>query len=266
MTKKTPSKDVTVIPASMPATATPVARNPLDISTRTLTAQLNRRLVNRKLLVSWIWDNLVEGTDWSVIEYIKTMKDGTKKHVKTKPFLHKPGAEKICGMLNLRPVFPGLPNYEQTAMTGTTIETVILRCNLVDSRGNIVADGVGARRALQDDFDINKMLKMAAKSAQIDATLRCGGLSELFTQDPEALKASFTDDPDDPDARIGESEIDYLMAKATKLFPKVDVERLLSSLAMRRFHITDGDWRKIPAHRLPDAIRSLESRKKDDDQ
>lgn len=266
MTEKKSSKDLAVIPEPTPANVTRIAKNPLDISTRTLAAQLNRRLVNRKLLVNWIWNNLVEGTDWSVIEYTKTMKDGSKKQVRTKPFLHKPGAEKICGMLNLRPVFPGLDMYEQAAVTGTTIETVILRCNLVDSRGSIVADGVGARRAIQDDFCINKMLKMAAKSAQIDATLRCGGLSELFTQDPEALKASFTDDPDDPDARIGESEIDYLMAKATKLFPKVDVERLLSSLAMRRFHITDGDWRKIPAHRLPDAIRSLESRKKDDDQ
>ena len=166
-------------------------------------------------------------------------------------------------MLNLRPTYPGLVDYEAAALIGGGLDTVILRCHLVDSHGQVVADGVGGRRAIQDDGDINKMLKMAAKSAQIDATLRCGGLSELFTQDPETVAASFADDPDDPAACIGETEAGYLLNKTKKLFPDVDAEKILSSLSMRRFHIADGDWRKIPAHRLPDAVRSLEAKAKE---
>jgi hypothetical protein len=37
------------------------------------------------------------------------------------------------------------------------------------------------------DGDANKAIKMAQKSAQIDAVLRCAGLSEVFTQDLEDL-------------------------------------------------------------------------------
>lgn len=49
------------------------------------------------------------------------------------------------------------------------------------------ADGVGARSLEQDYGDLNKALKMAEKSAHIDATLRMAGLSEVFTQDLEDM-------------------------------------------------------------------------------
>ena len=55
------------------------------------------------------------------------------------------------------------------------------------SSGFIAAEGTGARRVEQDKGDINKSLKMALKSAHIDATLRVASLSELFTQDIEDL-------------------------------------------------------------------------------
>jgi hypothetical protein len=53
--------------------------------------------------------------------------------------------------------------------------------------GTVVADGIGARSAEQDYGDLNKALKMACKSAHIDATLRMAGLSEIFTQDLEDM-------------------------------------------------------------------------------
>src|SRR5262249_55705626 len=66
------------------------------------------------------------------------------------------------------------------------IKQVILRCELMKD-GCVVAEGIGARSMRQDDGDLNKCLKMASKSAHIDATLRMGGLSEVFTQDIEDL-------------------------------------------------------------------------------
>ena len=46
-----------------------------------------------------------------------------------------------------------------------------------------MATGIGAR-SLKDDFgNVNKSLKMAAKSAAILATLSVAGLSEVFTVD-----------------------------------------------------------------------------------
>ena len=106
----------------------------------------------------------------------------------SKPSLWKPGAEKSCGMLGLTVTFPTLPDYEKAVLSGVEIKDIIIRCHLVDGNGNIVADGVGARSVEGEKGDLNKALKMALKSAQIDATLRCAGLSELFTQDIEDMK------------------------------------------------------------------------------
>ncbi|MHB1114852.1 MAG: hypothetical protein ACYC03_16820, partial [Acidovorax defluvii] len=63
--------------------------------------------------------------------------------------------------------------------------TIMLRCELRDAHGHVVAQGVGARQINQDYGDLNKTFKMVAKSAHIDATLRLAGLSEVFTQDLE---------------------------------------------------------------------------------
>lgn len=105
----------------------------------------------------------------------------------SKPSLRKPGAEKICGMLGVTATFPTLKDYEASALDGREIFQIILRCHLMSPDGQIVADGVGARSLEQDHGDINKALKMAIKSAHIDATLRMAGLSEIFTQDLEDM-------------------------------------------------------------------------------
>jgi hypothetical protein len=101
--------------------------------------------------------------------------------------LWKPGAEKICGMLGLIPRFPNLAEYEKATLRGEDIKVIILKCELHTGNGFVAAEGTGARRVDQDRGDINKSLKMAEKSAHIDATLRVAGLSELFTQDIEDM-------------------------------------------------------------------------------
>lgn len=90
-------------------------------------------------------------------------------------------------MLGVTVHYPTLPDYEQAALRGTDIKRIILRCEICDAGGRAVADGVGARSLEQDYGDLNKALKMAEKSAHIDATLRMAGLSEVFTQDLEDM-------------------------------------------------------------------------------
>jgi hypothetical protein len=90
-------------------------------------------------------------------------------------------------MLGLTVRYPTLNDYEKAALTGTQLSQIIIRCEIVDASGRVVADGVGARILAQDNGDINKALKMAEKSAHIDATLRMAGLSEVFTQDIEDM-------------------------------------------------------------------------------
>ena len=154
--------------------------SPLDLPVTQFREGLARRKENRQSLLEWIRSALVEGTDYGRIQIKGRM---------SKPSLFKPGAEKICGMLGVTVMFPTIPEYEARAISGQSIESIILRCEICDGSGRIVGHGLGARSVSQDNGDLNKALKMAEKSAQIDATLRMAGLSELFTQDLEDIRS-----------------------------------------------------------------------------
>lgn len=155
-----------------------LSSNPLDLPAEIFTAGLDRRKQNRGVLLSWVRNALVDSVDFGSIKIKGRM---------SRPSLWKPGAEKICGMLGVTIRYPSLSEYEQAAMTGAEIKQVIIRCEILDAAGSIIAEGIGARSLCQDNGDINKALKMACKSAHIDATLRMAGLSEIFTQDIEDM-------------------------------------------------------------------------------
>lgn len=187
---------VETLPAVSEPTQQLVAANPLDISPEAFRGALARRGENRKLLMQWVRSSLVEGIDYGKIHVVGWKKCQLGNECRnpahySKDCLFKPGSEKIAGMLGVTPTFPTLPRYEEAALSGVELKQIILRCHMVDGAGRIVADGIGARSLAQDYEDLNKALKMCAKSAMIDATLRMAGLSEVFTQDSE-------DEPEDP--------------------------------------------------------------------
>lgn len=170
-----------------------VAANPLDLPAETFQAGLDRRKQNRAALMAWVRDALVDGSDFGKIHVVGRNKCQAGKNCRnsahfSKPSLFKPGAEKICGMLGLTVRYPTLPDYEKAALTAAKLSQIIIRCEILDASGRVVADGIGARVIAQDNGDINKALKMAEKSAHIDATLRMAGLSEVFTQDIEDMQ------------------------------------------------------------------------------
>jgi hypothetical protein len=170
----------------------PVAASPLDLPAEQFRAGLDRRRENRAALMEWVRAALVEGSDYGRIHVVGRNKCPHGNRCQnpahfSKPSLFKPGAEKICGMLGVSVHFPSLHDYEQSALQGVELHHIIVRCELQDAAGRVVADGVGARSLNQDYGDINKALKMAEKSAHIDATLRMAGLSEVFTQDLEDM-------------------------------------------------------------------------------
>jgi hypothetical protein len=180
-------------PVELPHTA--IMASPLDLPAEQFKAGLDRRKQNRALLMEWLRSALVDGVDFGRIhiaskERCQFARQGRIKDCGdaghwSKPSLFKPGAEKITGMLGMTVHYPSLPDYEQAILAGQTLTTVMLRCELRDAHGRVVAEGIGARNVAQDYGDINKTLKMAEKSAHIDATLRCAGLSECYSQDLE---------------------------------------------------------------------------------
>lgn len=155
--------------------------NPLDLPTDQFQKGLERRKQNRSALLDSITQALVEGVDYGRIKMGGRM---------SKPSLFKPGAEKICAMLGVIIRYPSLPDYEQAALNGSELKQIIIRCEILDTASHVITDGVGARTVQQDRGDINKALKMAEKSAHIDATLRLAGLSEVFTQDIEDMQSN----------------------------------------------------------------------------
>ncbi|WP_456378819.1 hypothetical protein [Thiolapillus sp.] len=185
------SHEVAVIhpqPVSQPV----AVASPLDLPAEQFRAGLDRRRENRASLMEWVRSALVEGSDYGRIHVVGKNKCPHGNHCTnpahfSKPSLFKPGAEKICGMLGVTVYFPTLHDYEQAALHGVELKHIIIRCEIKDASGRVVADGVGARSLKQDYGDINKALKMAEKSAHIDATLRMAGLSEVFTQDLEDM-------------------------------------------------------------------------------
>ena len=156
----------------------PAPTSPLDLPVEAFSSGLARRKENRAMLMEWVRAAMVEGVDFGCIP---------TRRGPSKPSLWKPGAEKICGMLGVSVHFPTLHDYEQAALHGVDLQNIIVRCEIKDTSGGVVADGIGARSLKQDYGDINKALKMAEKSAHIDATLRMAGLSEVFTQDLEDM-------------------------------------------------------------------------------
>ena len=181
------------------AESTPIVMptSPMDYPVERFSEALDRREDNRRALLKWIQSNLQAGIDFGQIHVIgknkcRLAREGRAHECAdprhwSKPSLWKPGAEKICGMLGLIPRFPNLCEYENAVLRGEDIKVIILKCHLESGNGFVAAEGTGARRVVQDSGDINKSLKMAEKSAHIDATLRVAGLSELFTQDIEDI-------------------------------------------------------------------------------
>lgn len=131
-------------------------------------------------LVQKIVDSFVQGVDYGTIPGCK------------KPSLYKPGAEKPCLAFNLDPQFER--DTEVLEMLKGVSNLVAVKCTLIARHtGKRVGEGRGSAilGAKANCADPNSTVKMAEKSAQIDAVLRTFALSGRFTQDVEDMKIQF---------------------------------------------------------------------------
>jgi hypothetical protein len=206
-----PAEVAAAVPAAVPALVPDLVGEGLVLGNpEALAAQLESFSKARELFVDWLFNRLVAGIDYMLI-HRKVGARGNKTDCPNKgdgkstscaacggkATLGKPGSEKICGLLQLRPRFKR--DVDAWEMLGGEAGLVTLVCELVTPASVVVAEGRGARHRDQDFGDVNKCLKMAQKSAQTDAVLRCAGLSEIFTQDLEDMPAFMREgDPDGP--------------------------------------------------------------------
>ena len=184
-----------VVPVAAPDAVAPglVLGDPVALA-----ARLETYTKAREIFLDWLFNRLVAGNDYMLI-HRKVGPRGNKTECpnaadakspacptcKGRATLCKPGTEKITGLLQLRPRFRR--DVDTWEMMGSEAGLIALVCELVTPGDLVVAEGRGARSRDADFGDVNKTVKMAQKSAQTDAVLRFGGLSEIFTQDLEDL-------------------------------------------------------------------------------
>lgn len=144
-----------------------------------LSAQLASDKKMRTILKKFIQDSMTPGLDYGHIKI---------KGVKTKDTLLKPGAEKFCGLFKIRPTFR--KDTDTWEMLGSKPGVIAYICELVDAQGQVIGEGRGTSSVDNaGDYNVNKVVKIAEKRAQIDAVLRTGALSDFFTQDVEDMPA-----------------------------------------------------------------------------
>lgn len=130
---------------------------------------LDEWINRRKEFKSKIVDEMKEGLHFHKIKF-------GSKEVQT---LSKGGAEMVASAFGWTAEF--VKDSDTWEMMGSLPGTVCYICKL--SNGKFIGEGRGARYIKQDNGDMNKCIKMAQKSAFVDAVLRASGLSDLFTQD-----------------------------------------------------------------------------------
>ena len=143
-----------------------------SLDARTLELSMQAWAEQRQVVKRFLQTHLQEGTDYY------SLKIGGRE---TKPTLSKAGSEKFLGLFQLHATFT--QDDATWTMLGKPEGVLCYTCHLLTRSGEIVGEGRGARRVSQENGDINKAVKMAQKSATIDAVLRTGALSEAFTQD-----------------------------------------------------------------------------------
>lgn len=178
-----------------PETKQPDTRNistfptsPLDMPPTTFENALKNRQENQRKLIQWIKRNLEPDIHYGRVHIAQNC-----PHAKAdaaylcRDFSHfsgltlwKAGAEKILTAMGLTAHFPNIGLYEEACLRGLEIKQVLLKCELKTHGGRVVAEGAGARHLRKDNWRLNTSIKMAQKSAMIDATIRVAGLTGIF--------------------------------------------------------------------------------------
>lgn len=136
-------------------------------------ADIDGFIARRQEFIQKVSAICVEGKDYHIIQGKKSLAKG--------------GAEKIASIFQWSAVFS--KDTESIEMLGSITGLVAFKCTL--SKGSkFVGEGRGAATLQKNSSDPNKTLKMAQKSAYVDAVIRTSGLSDFFTQDLEDMDAS----------------------------------------------------------------------------
>lgn len=127
----------------------------------------------RKEFIEKVNAIMVEGKDYHVIQGRKSMAKG--------------GSEKIANIFGWTATFEKDQDAMEAFSALKDAGVICFVCNLWKA-GVRVGQGRGAAALAKNGGDPNKTLKMAQKSAFVDAVIRASGLSDFYTQDLEHME------------------------------------------------------------------------------
>ena len=133
-------------------------------------------------------DAWITGREEFMAKVATAMKETKDYHIiQGKKSLAKGGAEKIASIFKWTSTF--VKDVETYEMFGSTPGLIVYKC-ILKKANKLVGEGRGASSLQKNAGDPNKTIKMAQKSAYIDAVIRTSGLSDIFTQDLEDMPPS----------------------------------------------------------------------------
>lgn len=101
-----------------------------------------------------------------------------------KPSLYKAGADFVCDLMGVRDEYRA--DMDGWAQLGSKTDIFVYGCYLISrASGELIGEGRGVRKVGEKKGNENNAIKMAKKSAKVDAVLNAYGLADLFTQDLE---------------------------------------------------------------------------------
>ncbi len=221
--------------------------SPLDLPAETFQKALERREKNHQALIQWIRKNLNPDIDYGrthIFENCKYARAGA-------PFLcsdfshfsiltlWKSGAEKVARLLGLTAHFPTVQQYEIAGLHHMEIQSVVLKCELRTQNGTVVGEGTGARHIKQDGWNLNISIKMACKSAMVDAVTRTAGLTGIFIKTHRhTLKNNLPEIGNRPDNLTSKTNCNGTLPEEKSITPRQ--KDLIQRIAGRRGFTTEG--------------------------
>jgi len=193
-----------------PVPPTPIANGRISTDLRSVSmsasvedmqAALSEYAARRVAFRDWLLSNMIEGIHYGYppgcepklddsgnVGVWDSRKSQYKWYPKTqwtaKKCLYKAGADFICDLMGIRDEYHA--DMEAHAQIGSPTDTFVFSCKLISrSNGELIGEGRGVRKIGQKGGDANNAIKMAKKSAKVDAVLSAYGLADLFTQDLE---------------------------------------------------------------------------------
>lgn len=135
----------------------------------------------RRTFRSWLKSQLIEGVHFGFPPGCEP-RPSNETQWKSKPSLYKAGSEFVCDLMGVRTEYEAdRLGWEQA---GSKPGMFIYICRLYSrSTNELIGEGRGCYSIGYKKMADNAIIKMAEKSARVDAVLNAYGLSDLFTQD-----------------------------------------------------------------------------------